>query len=85
MDEAEILKYIRMADEDLRRILAGEEPPPAAVWAAAVRTFMRDYHLKDGPDALQQFVRLRKAQGDLLGLDDNEREVFMEGFLDERV
>lgn len=80
MDTPAILDCMRMDREELGSILAGEDPPLAAVQAAAVLDFMEAFHLTDEKDGLAQFVRFRRSQAENLGLTGKELELFMDGF-----
>jgi hypothetical protein len=80
MDDPAILECMRMDREDLGSILAGEDPPLAAVQAAAVLDFMDAFHLTDEKDGLAQFVRFRRSQAGSLGLSGEELDLFMDGF-----
>lgn len=79
MGSDQIMKYLDMADEELRRILGDENPPVRALQAAAVLDFMQAYHLTDRRDALEQFSKLRRAQADLLSLTGEQKRRFLEG------
>jgi hypothetical protein len=84
MDVSDIVRYLEMDAEERERLLAGDDPPFAAVQAAAVRDFMEVHHLTDSEDAVQQFIRLRRAQAELLGLEAEEVDRFMEGLAQPR-
>ncbi len=75
-----ILECMQMDAGELDSILAGEDPPLAAIRAAAVLDFMEALHLTDCKDALRQFVRFRRSQAESLGLRGDEIERFMDGF-----
>ena len=79
MGSEQIMKYLDMADEELRKILGDENPPVQALQAAAVLDFMHAYHLTDRRDALEQFTKLRKAQADLLSLEGEKKWRFLKG------
>ncbi len=80
MGDDAILECMQMEAAELRSILAADDPPMAAVRAAAVLAFMQDLHLTDCRDALRQFVRFRRSQAEALGLRGEEMERFMDGF-----
>jgi hypothetical protein len=80
MDDPAILECMRMDREELGSILAGENPPLAAVQAAAVLDFMQAFHLTDDRDGLEQFIRFRRSQAESLGLSGEELGLFMDGF-----
>jgi len=83
MSEDEVLRYVKLDSEELRRIVAQENPPRAALRAASVLEFMEAYHLSDRKNALKQFGVLRRAQALLLGLEGEEYETFTDGFPEE--
>lgn len=83
MSEVAILEHMRMDAEERDAILAEDDPPLAAVQAAAVLDFMEAFHLTDEKDALRQFVRFRRSQAEALGLRDEEVETFLDGYCEE--
>jgi len=80
MGDPAILECMRMDREELASLLAGEDPPLAAVQAAAVLDFMEAFHLTDEMDGLEQFIRFRRSQAESLGLGGEELDLFMDGF-----
>ncbi len=80
MARPEILRYMRMDQEGLKAVLGLEPPPMDALRAAAILEFMNAYHLTDPEDGLGQYLKLREAQADLLGLGSEERREFLDGF-----
>jgi hypothetical protein len=80
MVDPAILECMEMDPEELGSMLAAENPPLAAVQAAAVLEFMNAFHLTDRKDGIEQYVRFRKSQAESLGLKGEERKRFMDGF-----